>query len=171
MSEQQPASSKPAVTFRPPDSVLPKLENAGTRRRLGEPDIYLSWGGEVYGPATVDDVVAGVRASWFEPDALYWFEGQSEWLPVSGFPEIAPTLPARRNPPTSVQPAEGGTHEDAGAGKGTGASSRSQKRPKMPKAPKPKGDYRGIGIVLAFVLLAVGLTVGILLLLHIFVRG
>lgn len=173
MSEQQPTSSKPESASRPPDFVLPKLESAGARRRPGEPEIYLSWGGEIYGPAAADDVLAGVRASYYEEGALYWFEGQSEWLPVSGFPEIAPTLTARRNFASVEQPADGVTHGDPGVDDKNvaGGVSPLQKRPKIPRAPRAKGDYRGIGIVIAFVLLAVGLTVGILLLLHIFMRG
>lgn len=174
MSEQEPNSSKPASATRPPDFVLPKFENAGARRRSGEPEIYLSWGGEIYGPTAADDVVAGVRTSYFEEGALYWFEGQSEWLPVSGFPEIAPTLAATRN--TGVAGNSSGDRAQHGHAESGGEAvldrlSGGAKRPKTPRAPKARGDYRGIGIVIAFVLLAVGLTVGILLLLHMFMRG
>lgn len=153
MSPEQQQSESPAPGFRPPDFLLPKAEGP-TRRRLGEPDIYLSWGGQVYGPAAVDDVIAGVRTSWFEDDALFWFEGQTDWLPVGTFPDLAVQITQKRNALSALH-----------AGSGT-SKSEPPRRPLIPRPPKPQRDYRGLGIIILFVLLAIGLTVGILLLLH-----
>lgn len=154
--QTQPESPKPG--FRPPDFLLPKADGP-TRRRLGEPDIYLSWSGQVYGPAAVDDVITGIRTSWFEDDALFWFEGQTSWRPVAEFPDLATVITQKRNSLSAVPPGAGAAKSDA------------PRRPLMPRPPKPQRDYRGLGIVIMFVLLAIGLTVGILLLLHTFVRG
>lgn len=173
MSREQPeTSAKPAPGLRPPDFLLPKSELPSARRRSGDPEIYLSWGGEVYGPATVAEVVKGVRTSWFEEGALYWCEGRSDWSPVTEFPDIAPELTEKRNAPApSVATKAPAPAESAADNQAAENNQKTPKRPKMPRISKPKGDYRGIGIVILFVLLAVGLTVGLLLLLHMFSIG
>ncbi len=173
MSQDQPAPGKPAPSFRPPDFLLPKVENPAARRRSSEPDIYLSWGGEVYGPAAAADVIAGVRAAWFEDGALYWLEGQSEWRPVSEFPAIAPKLAGKRTFAEAGPPVPGNAPAEAATDTQSGKNFKpaAPKRPKAPRIPKQTRDYRGIGIVILFVLVAVGLTVGIILLIHGFVRG
>lgn len=161
MKPEQEHPAPPKTGFRPPDFLLPKADSA-TRRRHGEPGIYLSWGGEVYGPAAVEDVISGIRTSWFADDALFWFEGQTEWRPVGEFPDIAAKLTPKRAMLLTPQHAVAGT-----------AAQRpdAPRRPAMPKAPKHRRDYRGLGIVMIFVLLAVGLTAGLLVLLHLYVQG
>lgn len=173
MSREQPeASEKPAPALRPPDFLLPKSDLPAARRRSGDPEIYLSWGGEVYGPAAVAEVVKGVRTSWFEEGTLYWFEGRSDWRPVGEFPDIAGGLTGKRNAPAPSNESKTPAPAEPAADNQTGETMPvAPKKPKMPRISKPKGDYRGIGIVVVFVLLAVGLTVGILLLLHMFRIG
>lgn len=126
--------------------------------------IYLSWGGKVYGPSSRDEVMAGIRTAWFEHDALYWHEGLDQWKPVGEFPvsfedtrrysaddvrsgavPAAPTLPAAA---PKERRASGNSRRTRGSGPG----------------PQRLGG-KGRMIVLGFVLLAVLLTVGILLLL------
>jgi len=130
---------------------------------IKQSSIFLSWGGEIYGPATEGEVVRGVQTSWFEESALYWHEGLDSWRPVYefkpsskwrsepdwssrkvGFAPRAPTLPEQRK--------------------------RAQRGSRGQRERKPKAAMRGIGrrsraIVFGFAALAVALTVGILLLL------
>ncbi len=160
MNPEEKQPEPPKTGFRPPDFLLPKAD-AASRRRHGEPGIYLSWGGEVYGPAAVGDVISGVRTSWFADDALFWFEGQTEWRPVAEFPDVAAQLPKKSAMLLTPKGAAGKAAPNPDA----------PRRPAMPKAPKHRRDYRGLGIVIVFVLLAVGLTVGLLVLLHLYVQG
>ena len=123
--------------------------------------IFLSWAGEIYGPATPEEVAHGMRTSWFEEDALYWHEGLNDWKPVYEFlppdgqktdwtvrrvdsPASAPKLPAaaRQNP-----------------------SSRHGRRARKSKQRSRKLDRRGRAIFFGIAVAAVLLTVGILLLL------
>jgi hypothetical protein len=78
--------SSPSV--RPPDFLLPKASGKVAEGRHRK--IYLSWGGEIYGPATEEEVLAGIRASWFEGSAIYWHEGLEEWKPLADFPDSTP---------------------------------------------------------------------------------
>ena len=96
MSREQNTSTR----FRPPDDFLPARAQNAPRPAAGEPEIFLSWGGAIYGPARADEVAAGVRTSWFEKETLFWFEGQTDWRPVDEFPGLQEgghhTLAARR---------------------------------------------------------------------------
>lgn len=96
MSLELPSAGR----FRPPDELLPAHAKKAPRPEKGEKEIFLSWGGAIYGPARAEEVAAGVRTSWFEKGTLFWFEGQTEWLPVSEFPGLHEgghhTLAARR---------------------------------------------------------------------------
>lgn len=78
----------PRANFRPPSELLPAHAQKAARTGNGDTDIFLSWGGAIYGPARAEEVAAGVRTAWFEQDTLFWFEGQAEWLPVSEFPPL-----------------------------------------------------------------------------------
>lgn len=175
MSQKPPTSENPPPAFRPPDFLLPQSENAAMRRRFGEPEIFLSWNGEVYGPATAAEVVAGVRSSSFETGALYWFEGQKEWRPVAEFPGIAPTLSAKRPTQTPAEDAADAPPPPADPSHDKPVRRRKKhshhKRPAAPPIPKNQSNLRGIGIIIIFALLAVGLTTGIILLLHTLMRG
>lgn len=126
--------------------------------------IFLSWAGEIYGPATLEEVANGVRTSWFEQDTLYWHEGLNEWKPVHEFalpneshPDLASrkltTAPSAPDLPTSPRPRE--------------PRSNGRRRPQQSKRRPRKLDWRGHTIVFGFAALAVALTVGIILLLMI----
>jgi hypothetical protein len=127
--------------------------------------IFLSWAGETYGPATPEEVANGVRTSWFEESALYWYEGLNEWKPVYEFAlpsESPPDLASRKltaapsapDLPTSSRHRKPGSH--------------GRRRPQQPKRHPRKLDRRGRTIVFGFAALAVVLTVGIILLLMMF---
>ena len=70
--------------YSPPRPAAAQLP--GTAQPRGPAAIYLSWGGEIYGPSSREEVVAGIRTSWFEQGTLYWHEGLDEWNPVHEFP-------------------------------------------------------------------------------------
>lgn len=145
--------------IQPADFLLPRsAQHRGARAK-----VYLSWGGEIYGPATRDEVLSGLRAAWFDDAALYWYEGLEEWRPVAEFGASAhellrddwPRVGAAELPAAPSLPARGTTP-------------RPNKLERDPRTPKPPprglGGY-GRAMVVGFVLLAVLLTVGIILLL------
>lgn len=148
--------------FRPPDFLLPTAESSAARRRNGEPDIFVSWGGEVYGPAGPGEILAGIKASWFEPDAAFWFEGQSSWQPVQDFPEIYQTA-APPTPSAQDQESAPATNAAAATDKPR-SSSRRKKRRGARHSTESKSPAR-LWIVLGFVALGTLVTAGILLLL------
>lgn len=127
----------------------------GTRAR-----IFLSWNGEIYGPATDQEVMKGVRTSWFDEGALYWHEGMDDWKPVYEFKSSGkkqhPENWSNRKvaPPLNAPSLSGQSSRRARANR----SSTSKPRPR-------KGERQNLLLVAAFTLLAVVLTVGILLLL------
>jgi hypothetical protein len=155
-------STESRMEERPADFLLNNDEKSAARRRAGEPDIYLSWGGQVYGPAGAEEVLAGLRASWFEADATFWFEGQEEWLPVAEFPSGG--IPAGTRDEVS-EPAPAAPPEEPPVARTTARPRRRSKGHKPKTARRPRIGTRGLLIVFAFVLLAVAVTVGILLLL------
>jgi hypothetical protein len=149
--------------------MLPTNQQGAARVRAGEPGIFLSWGGAIYGPATAEEVLAGLRTSWFEEDTLYWSEGQEEWRPVAEMstqvegghhtlagrrvgeaPADAPPLPSAAN---RVRPAPGSRPH-----RRHGRKSGSKRRP-------GNSSRTGGIIIFAFFLLAAALTVGLLVLL------
>lgn len=91
LARTAPGQDPPPV--RPPDFLLPKAAGKLAEGRQGK--IYLSWGGEIYGPASTEEVLAGIRACWFDSGALYWHEGLEHWKPLGEFPDSAP--PSRGN--------------------------------------------------------------------------
>jgi hypothetical protein len=163
-----PAPKTPRSALRPPDFLLPQADKSAARNRVGEPDVYVSWGGQVYGPTAVEDVINGVRTSYFEEDALFWFESRDGWRPVSELPalfeESSADLPtaARLHP----APSEGIKPAWPGARKHTSASGeRRRRRGHRNRATRPtRAQIGGRLIVIAAVLLAVVLTAGLLVL-------
>ena len=163
-----PAPKTPRSALRPPDFLLPQADKTAARKRSGEPDVYVSWGGQIYGPTAVEDVIKGVRTSYFEEDALFWFESRDEWRPVSELPalfeESSAELPtaARLHP----APSEGITPAWPGARKRpSSAGERRRRRSHRNRAAKPtRAQVGGRLIVIAAVLLAVVLTAGLLVL-------
>ena len=166
-SPPEPKSAHSAL--RPPDFLLPKADKIAGRKREGEPDVYVSWGGQVYGPSSVEDVISGVRTSYFEEDALFWFEGREQWRPVAELPALidesgAAGLPteARHHPTPSegITPAWPGGRKSSSSGR-----ERRRRRPQGKRAQKKtRAQVGGRLIVIGAVLLAVVLTAGLLLL-------
>jgi hypothetical protein len=154
------SSTSTGQRFRPPDFLLPNAENSAARRRNGEPDIFVSWGGEVYGPTGPDDILAGLKAAWFEPDAAFWFEGQSAWLPVKDFAEIY-QLAKPPTPPASDSVSETKLPQLADQPR---SSSRRKRRRGARHSTDAKSPRR-LWIVIGFIALAGIATVGILWLL------
>jgi len=164
-----PATGDAAPVLRPPDFLLPQSERSTARRRSGEPEIYVSWGGQIYGPAAVDDVLTGVRTAYFESDSLFWFEGQPGWRPVEEledlFAEDSVELPAtanRHDPPAEpIRPAW------PGSGSSSGRRRRRKSKPGRTNrhSRSSRSSLAGRLIVIAAVLLAIAITAGLLLLL------
>lgn len=138
------------AALRPADFLLPKAGASAAAR--GDAQIYLSWGGEIYGPATGEEIAAGLRASWFEEGALFWHEGLEDWKPVTEF-----SFPARRPAQDSWPRVVASDVPSAPSLPRAGRAAKAGK----PK-PQPLGGH-GRAIVFGFVLLAVLLTVGIIL--------
>jgi len=162
-----PAPKSPRTALRPPDFLLPQADKTAARKRNGGPDVYVSWGDQIYGPSAVADVVSGVRATYFEEDALFWFEGRNEWRPVAELPalfenaseELPRAAQQHSAPPEAVKPAW------PGARKRSSSSGERRRRRGNRRAAKPRSAQNGGRlIVIAAVLLAVLLTVGMLLL-------
>ncbi|MBU3664934.1 MAG: DUF4339 domain-containing protein [Chthoniobacterales bacterium] len=150
----------PAVPIQPPrpqESLLRRGDQSASKRKAGEPEIYLSWGGTVYGPAAPDDVRAGVRASYYDESTTFWHEGMDEWRPLGEFPEnFAAKTSSRPGPRPGPGPkAESSAHRE---------KKRGRSKPAKPPKPRAAVNY-GLWIVLLFCLLAIGATVGIILLL------
>lgn len=159
-----PEKSPDAPKIRPPDFFLPNAEKSAARKREGEPDIYLSWGGQIYGPAGSEDVIAGVRSSWFEPDTLYWFEGQKDWRPVGEFPGLSGGMEARQ--PADAGKADASTVPAEDNDLGKNRRRRRKSKSVVPRAPRGQAMKKtSRWIILAFSLLAIALTAGLILLL------
>jgi hypothetical protein len=167
-----PAVGAPVpAPLQPPDFLVPQAES-NVRRRTGTPDIYLSWGHQVYGPAGVDDVLRGVRAASFEADTLFWFEGQNEWRPIDEFPDLfagedygSSAPPDMTLSSASSQRAPASMHSPSRmSARRTGGKRRPKSGKSRPRRPARTGRL-GQLIVLGAVLLAVALTAGLLVLL------
>ena len=124
--------------------------------------IFLSWAGEIYGPATPEEVANGIRTSWFEEDALYWHEGLDNWKPVYEFlpPDVQKTdwTIRRADSPASAPKLPAASRQNP-------SSKHERRRPRKSKQHSRKLDRRGRAIFLGIAVLAVLLTVGILILL------
>ena len=150
----------PRPDLRPAQTQL----RGSARPKIPRSAVYLSWGGEIYGPSSWEEVAAGVRTSWFEEGALYWHEGLDSWRPVSEFPPAA--KPSSANDcfrrvlpdelPCAPSPATGtGGKNLAGSG-----SRRPRGSKPAPRRPGPQGRP----VLVGFALLAIILVVGIILL-------
>jgi hypothetical protein len=171
-ADETPPPAPALASVRPPDFVLPRAEGPA-RQRPGELQVYVTWGGEIYGPATTDEVLAGIRSSWFEESAHFWFEGRGEWSPLSAFPGVLDELPARQTvarqtgiPQHALLPDEAETPAPP-ARKRRSQAAEHARPPKKPRT--PPGGINGYLVVAAFILAAVGLTVGVLLLIWRFI--
>lgn len=173
MSPEQPASGR----FRPPENLLPAHAQRGARTEGGDREIFLTWGGAVYGPARAEEVTAGVRTSWFEKGTLFWVEGQTEWLPVEEFPGLHKeghhTLAGRRigaapdeAPPVPVRPVRASRPASRSSGaRSRHAGRRSGRSGSSRKTGRRRPGKRGRLYVFGGILLAVSLTLVMLFLL------
>lgn len=177
------AGSMPAL--RPPDFFLPKGDRAGTRRRSRGPEIYVAYGGQIYGPAEPGDVMAGVRSSFFEEGAVFWFEGMDEWKALAKLPELLdaepvalPTTAVRHTPPSEgIRPSWPGPSDsnssrpDSSRSESSRSGSSGRRRRRRKSNRKKPSSRSGDGsnmtgrlVVIGAVLLAVLITAGLLLL-------
>lgn len=124
--------------------------------------IFLSWGGEIYGPATPEEVANGIRTTWFEQSALYWHEGLEEWKPIYEFvtPGDQPMNWSNRKLATAPS-----APDLPAAPKREKRNATGRRKPKNSQRQARKLGRRGRGIFVGIALIAVLLTVGILLLL------
>lgn len=171
MNLEQPTSGR----FRPPDELLPARGQKTSQRGKGETEIFLSWGGAIYGPARPDEVVAGVRTGWFDKETLFWFEGQPEWLPVGEFPDLQAgghhTLAGRRvgSAPDDAPPLPSETARTPHSGR-AGTRRSGRRRSGKSGSSRRKGGRGRTGklgrlLIFGIVLLAGAVTVALLFLL------
>lgn len=127
-----------------------------------QPAIFLSWDGEIYGPATEEEVKKGLRTSWFEEGTLYWHEGMGGWMPVAEFDrhgqEEKPDWRARKVDSAPRAPRLPPASRDL-------TSDVTAKEPRVIRSRTRRTDLRGRAIFFAIALLVILLTIGILLLL------
>lgn len=147
-------------SVRPPDFLLPKASGKLAEGRHGK--IYLSWGGEIYGPASEEEILSGIRASWFESGALYWHEGLEEWKPLAGFPDSTPPtrgdwqrVAARDMPSAPSLP----------VARSSGSAGPRRRRQRGSRARAARSGRGSRAFIVGIVLFAVLLTALILLLL------
>ena len=129
--------STPGLKLRPPDLQLPKSERHAERSGGAKVGLYISSGGQTYGPSTPREVVASVRTGYFHEDAVFWVESRNEWRPLT---ELAQHVEL---PPTVEEPAYLELHQriplhsplaEAITPKWPGAS-RPSSAPSAPSAP------------------------------------
>lgn len=177
MSRKPSSSASSPPAFRPPDFLLPQFKGTPAHSSVSGPKIFLSWDGEIHGPTSTEEVIAGIRAASFADNVFYWFEGQREWQPLAEFSEAASKITASQsapstafssNVPTLAAPTEA-SHETLRRRRRKRSSHRPSATSKSPTK-KSNTILRGFGIILIFALLAIGVTVGIILLLHTLIR-
>jgi hypothetical protein len=153
------AASQPEV--RPPDFLLPKAEGSATRRPGG---IYVSWDGRVYGPTEAANILAGIKTSFFNQDAQFWFEGQANWQPLSTFTEAVGF--SHEKPVTSSDPlASAPTTPPALPPRQPSGHRRKDRHRHSRSCNKNHRSRRDPVVVVGFLILAALLTVGLLSLL------
>lgn len=151
------APAAEGARIRPPLARLPGVK-VETRTKSAGPDIYLSWDGETYGPCTGEDVLAGLRAASFDEFTYFWFEGQAEWRQVEEFPGVYGALTVAEKPrPMPTDVSLDVSPDEVPGYKPPPKARRADKN----RVPRPPRNY-GYLVVLAFVFLAVGLTVGLI---------
>lgn len=126
----------------------------------GNKRIFLSWGGQIYGPASAEEVTAGIRASSFEKETLFWHDGLEEWRPLLDFSPPGPVSASEVRP--------GRLRGSEPQIPGLPARTGRRKTRKKPRGSAPASRRLGRGnrlIFLGIALLAAMLMVGILLLL------
>jgi len=161
------ASGAPLSAIRPPDFLLPKADKSSGSRRNGEPEIYVSWGEQIYGPTDAAEVIKGVRTGYFEEDALFWFEGRGEWRPVEELPGLFQQAETSLPPPgpPRTPPAEGIRPNWPGKRSRSSSSSKGERRRRGGRSSKSsRSKLGGRLIVIGAIVLAVLITAGLLVL-------
>ena len=158
------------LPFRPPDFFLPRKLQGSARARGDGGQIFLSWDETIYGPASPDEVMAGLRAHWFEDEALFWFEGQAEWRPVGEFPTVIESglrTPAARR--TSAEPQTAPPLPPARGEKSSHPGRRRRRHHRKEGGKSPRRGARhgrtGRHLVFGIILLAAVATVALIFLL------
>jgi hypothetical protein len=123
-------------------------------------EIYLTYEGEVRGPAPVEDVQAGRRTSFYPDDTTFWFEGRADWAPLDEFDAALAAHAEKEGRKAAALAAQ--IREWRTSGDGRKRRRRHHKGGRTPRP--PQGKQRGYLVVVAAVLAAVILTAGILLL-------
>ena len=173
----------PEPRQRPPDSMLPKSERHAERSGGAKAGLYVSSGGQAYGPSTPREVVASVRTGYFNEDAVFWVEGRNEWRPLTELAqhvelpppsvepahlELPPRIPLHAPPTQPVTPKWPGARRRSSTSSASSSSSpRGERRRRDRKgrpAKAPKGRLAGRLIVFGAILLAILITAGGLLL-------
>jgi hypothetical protein len=171
-----PQGTRPAI--RPPDFLLPASEKGAATRRGGGSNVYVSSGGQVYGPATAEQAIAGLLSGYFDQDALFCPEAGNDWRPLAELSaesaEPASSMPDGSRlilpPPVrrSVQPAGVSRPESTSKRRRStevSPQARSGRRRRRERSNAPRGRHLvGRLIVIGAVLLAVLITAGLLLL-------
>ena len=178
-----PGSGAPGPQLRPPDSMLPKSERHAERSGGAKAGLYVSSGGQTYGPSTPREVVASVRTGYFNEDAVFWVESRNEWRPLTELAqhvelpppsvepahlELPPRIPLHAPPTQAVTPKWPGAGRRSSTSSASSSSSprgerRRRDRKGRPGKP-PKGRLAGRLIVFGAILLAILITAGVLLL-------
>lgn len=130
-----------------------------------EPKIFLCWGGEIYGPSSPEEIINGLRTSWFEVDAFYWHEGMPEWKPIAEFSASS----ARQTPIknwTDQRIAVAPQAPELPSSEEKNASSRARgSRAGSSKKRTHRPGHPGAAVIIGFAFLGVLLTVGIIIIL------
>jgi hypothetical protein len=163
--------------------MLPKSERHAERSGGAKAGLYVSSGGQTYGPSTPREVVASVRTGYFNEDAVFWVESRNEWRPLTELAqhvelpppsvepahlELPPRIPLHAPPTQAVTPKWPGAGRRSSTSSASSSSSprgerRRRDRKGRPGKP-PKGRLAGRLIVFGIILLAILITAGVLLL-------
>lgn len=155
---QEPGTSPPATQTGLPSA--PHHRDRPITMSARALEIFLTYEDEVRGPASVEDVKAGRRTSFYPEDTTFWFEGRADWAPLEEFDAALSAhaeQEARKAAALASQIREWRTSGD-------GQRRRRRRHHRGGRTPRPpQGKQRGYLVVVALVLAAVLLTAGILL--------
>lgn len=155
------SADQASPSIQPSDFLLPRTG----LQRSKQAKYFLSWGGEIYGPTTESEILAGMRASSFGENALYWHEGSDGWKPLAEFLSDEPmAAPDEWHRPKDAD----GPHPAPAASRKTRGKTRPKRGHRSSRGEKSRPRRIGNQIpllIFGIVLVAVLLTVSILLLL------
>lgn len=174
----------PGPQLRPPDFMLPKSDRHAERSDGAKAGLYVSSGGQTYGPSTPREVAASVRTGYFNEDAVFWVESRNEWRPLTELAqhvelpppsaepahlELPPRVPLHSPPTEAITPKwPGARRRSSTSSPAPSSSSRGERRRRdrkgRPANKAPKGRLAGRLIVFGAILFAILITAGVLLL-------